>query len=137
MTIALSRDTELTAEQTEARDRIYALPLESLNPANPDYYPTGDIRWVFERLRAQDPVHFTADEYTEHGPYWSLTKWADIQAADSNHELFSAEGIITVAKPRTPEQIAAVFNDGTMTPEEIEARAARGSRSLLNTKNKQ
>jgi cytochrome P450 len=132
MTIALSRDTELTAEQTEARDRIYALPLAALNPANPAHYPSGDIRWVFERLRAEDPVHFTSDENTEHGPYWSLTRWADIQAADTNHDAFSAEGIITVARPRTPEQIAAVFNDGTMTPEEIEARAARGSRSLLS-----
>jgi cytochrome P450 len=132
MTISLSRDTELTAEQAEARDRIYALPLESLDPANPDLYPTGDIHWVFERLRAEDPVHLTPTEHTEHGHYWSLTKWEDIQAADSNHEDFSAEGIITIAKYRTPEQTAAAFNDGTMTPEEMEAQHAKGTRSLLS-----
>jgi cytochrome P450 len=132
MTIALSPDTELTAEQTEARERIYALPLESLDPGDPAYYPTGEIRWVFERLRAEDPVHFTSEEHSEFGAYWSLTKWADIQAADSNHEDFSAEGIITLAKARTAAQVTAVFNDGTMTQEEMEARAARGSRSLLS-----
>jgi cytochrome P450 len=134
MTIALSRDTELTAEQAEARERIYAMPLEQLNPGNPDHYPSGDWQWVFERLRHEDPVHFTADEHAgelvEH--YWSLTKWEDIQAADTNHELFSAEGIVSLSKPLTAEQAAAPFNDGTMTPEEMEAIRARGTRSLLS-----
>ena len=132
MTIAISRDTELTAEQAAARDRIYAMPLEMLDPANPDHYPSGDIHWIFERLRAQDPVHLTSDEHTEHGHYWSLTKWADIQAADTNHELFSAEGIIVLAKPVSAAEAVAAFNDGTMTQEEIEAKAAAGSRSLLS-----
>jgi cytochrome P450 len=132
MTISLSRDTELTAEQAEARERIYALPLETLDPANPDLYPSGDIHFVFERLRAEDPVHLTPTEHTEHGHYWSLTKWEDIQAADTNHEDFSAEGLITIAKYRTPEQAAAAFNDGTMTREEMEAAHAKGTRSLLS-----
>ncbi|MCU1689792.1 MAG: cytochrome, partial [Jatrophihabitantaceae bacterium] len=132
MTISISRDTGLSAEQAEARERIYAMPLETLNPANPDHYPSGDIHFVFERLRHEDPVHFTPTEHTEHGHYWSLTKWEDIQAADTNHEAFSAEGLITIAKYRTPEQVAAAFNDGTMTQEQMEAVAAKGTRSLLS-----
>ncbi len=99
MTIAISQDPELTAEQTEARERIYALPLESLNP--------GDIHWIFERLRAEDPVHFTAEEHTEHGHYWSLTKWDDIRAADTNAQDFSAKGVITLSRP----QPALITND--------------------------
>src|ERR1700709_298403 len=117
MTTSISRDTELTAEQAQARERIYALPLETLDPANADNYPNGDIHWIFERLRHEDPVHLTPTEHTEHGHYWALTKWEDIQAADTNHEDFSAEGLITIAKYRTPEQAAAAFNDGTMTRE--------------------
>jgi len=52
-----------------------------------------DTLWpVFERLRAQDPVHFTPA--SEFGPYWSITKWVDIMAVDTNHEAFSsADGI--------------------------------------------
>ena len=130
MTIAMDRGTELTAEQQEARARIYALPLESLNPGNRDLYPSGEMHWVFERLRAEDPVHFTADEHTELGHYWSLTKWADIQAADTDHETFSAEGIIVLGKPVSAEKAVAAYNDGTMTQEEMEAKA--GSRSLLS-----
>ena len=129
MTIEMSRDTE----QAEARKRIYALPLEELNPGNPDHYPTGEMHIIFERLRAEDPVHFTPDEHSgdlEH--YWSLTKWEDIQAADTNAELFSAEGLITLSKPLTAAEAAAAFNDGTMTQEEMEAHLARGSRSLLS-----
>jgi cytochrome P450 len=132
MTIALSRDTELTAEQTEARDRIYALPLAELDPANPDHYPSGDIHFVFERLRAEDPVHFTAAEHTRYNDYWSLTTWADIQTADTDHESFSAEGQINLNRPPTAAEAAAAFNDGTMTPEQMEAIRVRGSRSLLS-----
>ncbi|MCW2605222.1 MAG: cytochrome [Pseudonocardiales bacterium] len=133
MTIALSRDSELSAERAEARERIYAMPLEELNPADPDHYPTGDMHVIFERLRHEDPVHFTAAEHAgDLGHYWSLTKWEDIQAADSNHELFSAEGIVALNRPLTAEEAAAPYNDGTMTPEEMEVIRARGSRSLLS-----
>jgi cytochrome P450 len=125
-------DTQLTPEQTAARERIYALPLESLDPGDPAHYPSGDIHFIFERLRAEDPVHFTAAEHTEHGHYWSLTKWEDIQATDSNPEVFSAEGIITLSKPQTAAEAAAAFNDGTMTQEEMEAHLERGTRSLLS-----
>ena len=133
MTISLSRGTELTAEQEAARERIYAMPLEELNPGDPDHYPTGEMNFIFERLRHEDPVHFTPDEHSgdlEH--YWSLTKWEDIQAADTNHELFSAEGIVTLNRPLTADEAAAPFNDGTMTEEEKEAIRAKGTRSLLS-----
>lgn len=110
MTIVTSQDPELTAVQAEARERIYALPLESLNPADEAYYPSGEIHWVFERLRAEDPVHFTAEEYTEHGHYWSLTKWDDIRAADTNPQDFSANGIITLTRPQ-PSLAGAALED--------------------------
>ncbi|WP_106348421.1 cytochrome P450 [Antricoccus suffuscus] len=122
MTITDSHDAALTAEQAEARERIYALPLESLDPANEAHYPSGDIHWVFERLRAEDPVHFTAAEHSEYGHYWSLTKWDDIRAADTNPKDFSANGIITLARP-VPE---------SMTEEEMEAQRRQGITSLLS-----
>ncbi|MBT9470185.1 MAG: cytochrome P450 [Phenylobacterium sp.] len=72
---------------------IAATPLENLNPARMDRFRNGTHWPVFERLRREDPVHFTPE--SEFGPYWSITKWNDILAVDTNHEAFSsAEGII-------------------------------------------
>jgi cytochrome P450 len=72
----------------------YSAPLEKLNPGNADRFVTGAIWPVFERLRAEDPVHFTPE--SEFGPYWSITKWDDIMAVDTNHEAFSSVGGIVL-----------------------------------------
>jgi len=48
----------------------------------------------FERLRKESPVHFTPD--SDHGPYWSVTRYNDIMAVDTNHQVFSSEGGITI-----------------------------------------
>lgn len=103
MTITQPDSATLTAEQAEARDRIYALPLEKLDPANAAHYASGDWRWVFERLRAEDPVHLTAEEHTEYGRYWSLTKWGDIVTADKSPQDFSAKDLITLGRPQTDD----------------------------------
>ncbi|HEY8614677.1 cytochrome P450 [Phenylobacterium sp.] len=79
-----------------ARDEAYSTPLEQLNPAQPALF-AADAHWpMFERLRAEDPVHFTAD--SEYGPYWSITKYNDIMAVDTNHQVFSSEGGITITE---------------------------------------
>ena len=69
-----------------------ATPLDELNPAGVERFET-DTHWqMFERLRREAPVHYTAK--SEFGPYWSITRWADIMAVDTNHEAFSsADGI--------------------------------------------
>ncbi len=70
----------------------YAMPLAQLNPARAQRFQDDTIWPVFERLRREDPVHFTPD--SEFGPYWSVTTWDNIMAVDTNHEAFSsAEGI--------------------------------------------
>ncbi|MDR1998333.1 MAG: cytochrome P450, partial [Frankiaceae bacterium] len=122
----------LTPAQVEARERIYAAPLETLDPANEDAFPTGEMFWKFERLRREDPVHFTPAEHTEFGHYWSLTKWDDIQAADTNFGAFSAEGIIPLAKPVAPEDRRPILDAETLSEAEAEAADAGGIRSLLS-----
>lgn len=106
MTITHSDDAKLTVERAEARERIYALPLESIDPGNAAHYPSGDMHWVFERLRTEDPVHFTAEEHSEYGRYWSLTKWEDIVTADKNPQDFSAKDLITLGRPQTDDASA-------------------------------
>ncbi|HPU14629.1 MAG TPA: cytochrome P450, partial [Polymorphobacter sp.] len=78
-----------------ARAAAYALPLAEVNPARPQEFQNDTMWPYFERLRAEDPVHYTAE--SNYGPYWSITKYNDIMAVDTNHNVFSSEGGITIA----------------------------------------
>ena len=76
------------------RARAQAIDLATFSPAQPDLFKN-DVMWpYFERLRKDSPVHFTPD--SDHGPYWSVTKYNDIMAVDTNHQVFSSEGGITI-----------------------------------------
>ncbi|MAT64360.1 MAG: cytochrome P450 [Gammaproteobacteria bacterium] len=62
---------------------------ETLNPADPKRFSQGTILPIFERMRAEAPVHYCAD--SPYGPFWSITRYHDIMAVDKNHEVFSSE----------------------------------------------
>ena len=80
--------------KAEARARVAALPIEALDPAQPDLF-AADAFWpIFERLRAEDPVHWV--ESPDYGGYWSVSCWDDIMAVDSNHGVFSSADGITL-----------------------------------------
>ena len=90
---------DLLAEQKALhRRRAYEAPLETLNPAWASAF-RDDGHWAyFERLRAEDPVHCTPD--SNYGAFWSITKYNDIMAIDTNHQVFSsAKGIGLPPKP--------------------------------------
>ncbi|MDB5522089.1 MAG: cytochrome, partial [Tardiphaga sp.] len=70
------------------RDRAYALPLDEFNPGDPALF-RDDTHWpYFERLRAEEPVHYCRD--SQFGPYWSITKYNDIMSVETNHAAFSS-----------------------------------------------
>jgi cytochrome P450 len=80
-----------------ARERAYSMPLAQIEVADDDLFRT-DTHWpYFERLRREDPVHYSV--HPQHGPYWSITKYNDIVAIDSNHQDFSSERAITIEDP--------------------------------------
>lgn len=80
---------------TEYVEDPYTLPLEEVNPAQGVLFQH-DAHWpYFERLRKEDPVHWTAE--SDFGPYWSVTRYEDIKYVDMNHQIFSSEGGITLA----------------------------------------
>jgi cytochrome P450 len=83
--------------QTRAYRRAYGEPLETLNPARAAAF-RDDAHWpFFDRLRKESPVHFTPD--SNYGAFWSITKYHDIVAIDSNHGDFSsASGIVLPSK---------------------------------------
>ena len=81
----------------DARAQAYATPLEQFNMADPHLFKTNSHWPYFERLRKEDPVHYCPE--SENGPYWSVTKYNDIMAGDTNHEVFSSEPGITIVDP--------------------------------------
>src|SRR3954469_15032374 len=72
----------------EAREKAHATPLENFDPGDPELFRS-DTHWpYFDRLRREAPVHYCKDSMF--GPYWSVTKYNDIMAVDTNHGVFSS-----------------------------------------------
>ena len=95
----------------EARAKAYATPLDQFQVADAELFRT-DTHWPwFERLRREDPVHYT--ENSEFGPYWSVTKYEDIVAVDGNHQVFSSDseiGGITIFEGKEPRERASFIS---------------------------
>ena len=64
-------------------------PLEDFDVSNPELFARDGLHPYFERLRKEDPVHYCKDSL--YGPYWSITKFNDIVAIDTNHKVFSSD----------------------------------------------
>ena len=69
-------------------------PLGKLDPSLAELFQSGAHHEVFRRLRREDPVHYTPE--SAFGPYWSITKFHDIMAVDSNHKVFSSARDIVI-----------------------------------------
>src|ERR1700742_1523829 len=77
------------AKPAEPRSPAYDMPLSAINPGQPELFRSNTFWPYFERLRAEDPVHYCAE--SDYGPYWSVTKYNDIMAVDTNHQVFSSD----------------------------------------------
>ena len=81
----------LSPFQAAARDKIWSMPLDELHPADPQYFVDNTELHIFDRLRAQDPVHRGTSPVPEVGSYWSVTRYQDIMFVDTHPELFSSD----------------------------------------------
>ncbi len=71
-----------------------AIPLEAIDVSRIDLW-SNDTHWpYFERLRREDPIHYCRK--SEFGAYWSVTRYNDIMAVDTNHAVFSSHREITI-----------------------------------------
>lgn len=61
---------------------------DSPDVSRPSLYREDAWRAPFERLRRDDPVHRHAD--SPYGPYWSVTRYADIMKVELDHATFSS-----------------------------------------------
>jgi cytochrome P450 len=82
----------------------YEIPLEDINLAQGRLFQTQAHWRYFERLRAEDPVHYCRE--SDVGPFWSVTRFQDIFEVDNDHETFSSAGGIGLGPPINlkPEQ---------------------------------
>jgi cytochrome P450 len=94
----------------DARARAFSLPLDQIHVADPELFQS-DTHWpYFERLRRDAPIHY-CNVSEDIGPYWSITKFNDIMAVDTNHKVFSSDafqGGITIFN-QAPDFILPMF----------------------------
>ncbi len=70
----------------------WRLPLDAIDVSQPRLYQEDSWPPYFERLRRDDPVHWT--EKGMYGSFWSVTKYRDIMAVDTNHRAFSSDSMV-------------------------------------------
>ena len=93
-----------SSETHPERARAWAMPIEEIDVGRGYLFEQDIVEFYFERLRLHDPVHLTPS--TRFGPYWSVTRYKDIMAVDTNHAVFSSEsslGGIALAERPAPE----------------------------------
>jgi cytochrome P450 len=73
------------------------VPLEDINPAWNRLFAENKMLEYFERLRREDPVHLNETEVA--GRFWSLTRYDEIKAVDTDHLNFSSAHGITLGFP--------------------------------------
>ena len=77
-----------------ATEDANSIPLDAIDVSRLDLW-SSDTHWpYFERLRREDPIHYCAR--SQFGAYWSITKYNDIMAVDTNHEVFSSDREISI-----------------------------------------
>jgi cytochrome P450 len=96
--------------KADARAAAYATPLADINVGDPEIFRSNTWEPLFERLRNEDPVHWTRS--TRYGDFWSITKYDHILEVDTNHQVFSSEaslGGITIFGEGGPEGMLPMF----------------------------
>ncbi|MDE0758655.1 MAG: cytochrome P450, partial [Pseudomonadales bacterium] len=75
------------AEMQEVLDP-YSIPLDDIDVSDPQLYEN-DAHWpYFERLRKEAPIHYCKDSLF--GPYWSITRYADIMDIEKDTQTYSS-----------------------------------------------
>ncbi len=88
-------DREISNAETRDKWRIATdtnpadVDLAKLDPGNGCWFEQDKELQVFDRLRVEDPVHFTEDSMF--GPYWSVTRFDDVKYVDTHQQVFSSD----------------------------------------------
>jgi len=66
--------------------------IPSIDTNRPELFRDDVWQPLFAKLRAEDPVHYCAE--SRHGPYWSITRHADVFAVDNDPQTFSSSYLL-------------------------------------------
>lgn len=84
---------------------LACLPIDKIDVAQPGLFKLGFAPCYLDRLRRQAPVHYCPDGLF--GAYWSITRYADIEAVELDPETFSSDhyngGISITSRPDDPQ----------------------------------
>ncbi len=109
-------------------------PLTGLDMSEAHRFQNGSIWPLFALMRKEAPLHYCPD--STFGPFWSVTRYHDILAIDTDHKSFSSDPAITLVnahpdparrissfismdQPKHTEQRKAV--NGVMAPQNLAA----------------
>ena len=85
----IERPTMQTSGTHPERDKAWAMPIGQIDVSKGYLFEQDIVGFYFERLRKDDPVHLAVSK--RYGRYWSVTRYKDIMAVDTNHAVFSSE----------------------------------------------
>ena len=120
-------NTAIQDTQEAARAHAFSVPLADIDPSNPDYFEHNTVGHYFERLRRDAPVHRAHSPIF--GPYWSITRYQDIMAVDTNHKAFSSSwelGGITITDEKVEENRLQMFIAMDPPKHDIQRKAVTG-----------
>jgi cytochrome P450 len=81
-------------EKATLEHYLATAPLEAVDIADPLWWETDTNQVYFKRLRDEAPVFFTSMNNNRHRGFWNVTRWADVMAVDTNHQVFSSEATL-------------------------------------------
>ena len=107
-----------------------SVPLDQIDFSDPHLHMDDTVHAYFARLRDESPVHYQAE--SPYGPFWSITRFDDIVAVDTNFKDFSShpspilpspsddlptEAFMTMEPPKHTERRRAV--QGAVAPKNL------------------
>lgn len=116
-------------DQNNRPPSAYDLKLEDIDVSDGLLFQTQQHFEYFERLRKEDPVHYCKD--SEFGPYWSITKFNDIVAVDTNHKVFSSDKTIVIGDA-DPEFNPPMFIAMDQPKHDVQRKAVTPAVSPIN-----
>jgi cytochrome P450 len=91
----------------------YSLPLDTIDVSDPKLYQNDIYYPYFERLRREDPIHWTQDGM--YGSFWSVTKFKDIMQVETAHQVYSSDaklgGITITDRPMAYRRPSFISSD--------------------------
>jgi cytochrome P450 len=111
---------------TQAFADPYAMPLDKIDVSDGRLFETDTLWGYFERLRAEDPVHYCA--HSEFGPYWSVTRYAHIVEVEKNPDVFSSARSIVLPDPEPRSSAAAEARTSKEKPCQMKPACSCGRR---------